>query len=69
MVPYGEKLRRQRRLLLQALGPNSVKSYHPLLEIQTTNLLKGILNNPEDSDALLNTYVAPIGSLYSETRC
>lgn len=35
--------------MLQALGANRIDAYHPLLEIQTHNLLQGMLNSPDDS--------------------
>ncbi|OJT07746.1 O-methylsterigmatocystin oxidoreductase [Trametes pubescens] len=56
LTPYGERLRRQRKLMLQALGANRVHEYHPLLEIQTHNLLQGILNSPDDSQNMLRRY-------------
>ncbi|KAI0826666.1 cytochrome P450 [Trametes gibbosa] len=56
LTPYGERLRRQRKLMLQALGQNRVHAYHPLLEIQTHNLLQGILNTPDDSQSIIRRY-------------
>ncbi|KAI0635121.1 cytochrome P450 [Trametes polyzona] len=56
LTPYGDRLRRQRKLMLQALGPNRVSAYHPLLEIQTHNLLQNILNSPEDSQGIIHRY-------------
>ncbi|OCH88011.1 cytochrome P450 [Obba rivulosa] len=45
---YGDQSRRQRRLMQQALGVNSIQTYKPLLEIETHELLKRILQEPED---------------------
>ncbi|KAI0324071.1 cytochrome P450 [Cubamyces sp. BRFM 1775] len=56
LTPYGDRLRRQRKLMLQALGQNRIQEYHPLLEIQTHNLLQGILNNPDDSQSIIRRY-------------
>ncbi|KAI0360725.1 cytochrome P450 [Trametes cingulata] len=56
LTPYGERLRRQRKLMLQALGQNRVHEYHPLLEIQTHNLLQGILNSPDESQSIIRRY-------------
>lgn len=42
--------------MLQALGANRVHEYHPLLEIQTHNLLQGILNAPDDSQNIIRRY-------------
>ena len=42
--------------MLQALGPNRVSAYHPLLEIQTHNLVQNILNSPEDSQGIIHRY-------------
>lgn len=56
LTPYGDRLRRQRKLMLQALGANRIHAYHPLLEIQTHNLLQGILNAPEDTVNLVRRY-------------
>lgn len=39
--------------MLQALGANRIHSYHPLLEIQTHNLLQGILNSPDQSQSII----------------
>ncbi|TFK93396.1 cytochrome P450 [Polyporus arcularius HHB13444] len=56
LTPYGDRLRRQRKLMLQALGASRIESYHPLLEIQTHNLLQGILNSPDDSASIIRRY-------------
>lgn len=56
LTPYGDRLRRQRKLMLQALGANRIDAYHPLLEIQTHNLLQGMLNSPDDSMSTIRRY-------------
>ncbi|EED77015.1 predicted protein, partial [Postia placenta Mad-698-R] len=43
---YGDKSRRQRRLMQQALGVNSIRAYQPLLEVETQDLLKRLLLDP-----------------------
>ncbi|KAI6129364.1 cytochrome P450 [Pisolithus croceorrhizus] len=45
-TPYGETSRRQRRLLQTALGPASIRNYHPLLELETKPFLRRLLENP-----------------------
>ncbi|OBZ78498.1 O-methylsterigmatocystin oxidoreductase [Grifola frondosa] len=45
---YGDMSRRQRRLMQQALGVSAIRTYQPLLEIETHALLKRILVEPED---------------------
>lgn len=42
---YGEKSRRQRRLMQKALGPGAIPAYHPLLEIETQALLRRLLDD------------------------
>ena len=44
---YGDKSRRQRRLMNSALGASAVHTYRPLLEIESLSLLKRILQDPE----------------------
>ena len=56
LTPYGDRLRRQRKLMLQALGANRIHAYHPLLQIQTHNLLQGLLESPDDSLDLVRRY-------------
>ncbi|RPD65443.1 cytochrome P450 [Lentinus tigrinus ALCF2SS1-7] len=56
LTPYGDRLRRQRKLMLQALGANRIESYHPLLEIQTHSLLKNILNSPDETISNIRRY-------------
>lgn len=45
-IPYGDQLRRQRRLMQAALGSSSIKHYHPLLELETKPFLRGLLEDP-----------------------
>ena len=45
---YGDKARRQRRLMVKALGPNAIPTYHPLLEIETQQLLKRLADDPKN---------------------
>lgn len=53
---YGDKSRRQRRLMQQALGTAAIRTYEPLLEIETASLLKRLLAEPEDYVANLQRY-------------
>ncbi|KIJ64011.1 hypothetical protein HYDPIDRAFT_175746 [Hydnomerulius pinastri MD-312] len=45
-TPYGDTSRRQRKLMQTALGPSSIKTYHPLLELETKPFLKRLLADP-----------------------
>lgn len=46
-TPSGEKSRRQRRLFQMALGNACMRSYHPLLELETRPFLRRLLEDPE----------------------
>ena len=48
---YGEKFRRQRRLLQKALGVAAVSSYESLLAAETYALLGRIIESPTAYDA------------------
>ena len=54
---YGDKSRRQRRLMLKALGPAAIPTYHPLLEIETHALLKRLLDEPKSYESHLKRCV------------
>ncbi|KAH8103320.1 cytochrome P450 [Cristinia sonorae] len=45
---YGDKMRRQRRLMQQALNPTAIRTYQPLLEIETHTLLRSIASDPKN---------------------
>ncbi|THH22534.1 hypothetical protein EUX98_g8161 [Antrodiella citrinella] len=45
---YGDKSRRQRRLMTQALNPTAIRTYQPLLEIETHTLLRAIATDPKN---------------------
>ena len=45
---YGDKSRRQRKLMTHALGTAAVRTYRPLLEIESLSLVKRILSEPKD---------------------
>ena len=53
---YGDKSRRQRKLMNSALGVNAVKTYRPLLEIESLSLLKRILQDPQNYLKCLRRY-------------
>ncbi|KAI0946483.1 hypothetical protein AcW1_009933 [Taiwanofungus camphoratus] len=57
---YGDKARRQRRLMQQALGVNSIRQYRPLLEIETLALLRRILVDPQDYIGNLRRYAGAL---------
>ena len=45
---YGDKSRRQRRLMNMALSASAVKTYRPLLANESLSLLRRILADPKD---------------------
>ena len=54
---YGDRSRRQRRLMVKALGPSAIPTYHPLLEIETQALLKRLVDEPMAYAAHIRRYV------------
>lgn len=54
---YGDKSRRQRRLMVKALGPSAIPTYHPLLEIETQALLNRLVDKPTEYEAHIRRYV------------
>ncbi|KAL4242334.1 cytochrome P450 family protein [Abortiporus biennis] len=53
---YGDKARRQRKLFTQALGATAVKTYHPLLEIQSHSLVRDIVRDPKNYQRYIRQY-------------
>ncbi|EED83855.1 predicted protein [Postia placenta Mad-698-R] len=53
---HGHKSRRQRRPMQHALAVNSIRAYQPLLEVETQDLLKRLLRDPEDYVGNLRRY-------------
>ncbi|KAI0637681.1 cytochrome P450 [Trametes polyzona] len=53
---YGEKSRRQRRLMQKALGQAAIPNYYPLLEAETQALLKRILEDPVNYEVHIRRY-------------
>ena len=41
-------MRRQRKLMQQALNPNAIKTYHPLVHNETHTLLRAISADPKN---------------------
>ena len=41
-------MRRQRKLMQQALNPNAIKTYHPLVHNETHSLLRAISADPKN---------------------
>ncbi|KAI0691505.1 cytochrome P450 [Cytidiella melzeri] len=56
MTPYGERFRRQRRLMTQALSANACKTYRPLLANESLTLIKRMLAEPDKYLAYLRWY-------------
>ncbi|RDX54448.1 cytochrome P450 [Lentinus brumalis] len=57
---YGDKARRQRRLMVKALGPNAIPAYHPLLEIETQQLLKRLADDPKNYETHIRRYAGTL---------
>ncbi|KAI0772523.1 cytochrome P450 [Trametes elegans] len=57
---YGDKSRRQRRLMQKALGPSAIPSYHPLLEIEAQALLKRFLDEPANFEGHIRRYAGSL---------
>ena len=45
---YGDQMRRSRKLMQQAFGTNAVRTYQPLLQIETHTLLRAIASDPKN---------------------
>jgi len=45
-TPYGERSKAQRRLILQALGPQAIPNYYPLIQKATHQFLGDLLKDP-----------------------
>ncbi|EIW62160.1 cytochrome P450 [Trametes versicolor FP-101664 SS1] len=57
---YGEKSRRQRRLMQKALGPGAIPAYHPLLEIETQALLRRLLDDSGNYESHIRRYAGSL---------
>ncbi|KAI0764993.1 cytochrome P450 [Fomes fomentarius] len=57
---YGDGARRQRRLMVKALGPSAIPTYHPLLEIETQALLNRLLDEPKEFEAHIRRYAGTL---------
>ncbi|OJT04437.1 O-methylsterigmatocystin oxidoreductase [Trametes pubescens] len=57
---YGDKSRRQRRLMQKALGPGAIPTYHPLLEIETHALLRRLLDDSGNYDSQIRRYAGSL---------
>ncbi|KAH9950732.1 cytochrome P450 [Amylocystis lapponica] len=57
---YGDKSRRYRRLMNQALSVAAVRTYQPLLEIETQQLLKRLLTHPDQFSANVARYAGTL---------
>lgn len=53
---YGDQMKRQRKLMHGAFGPANIPQYNPLLEIETTHLLRRLLQSPKDYISHLRRY-------------
>ncbi|KAJ7148780.1 cytochrome P450 [Mycena crocata] len=45
---YGDKSKRQRKLLTQAFGINVIPSYHPLIQVETRSFILRLVANPSN---------------------
>ncbi|RPD65433.1 cytochrome P450 [Lentinus tigrinus ALCF2SS1-6] len=57
---YGDKARRQRRLMVKALGPNAIPNYHTLLEVETQQLLKRLADDPKNYETHVRRYAGTL---------
>ncbi|KAH9894123.1 cytochrome P450 [Cubamyces lactineus] len=57
---YGDKSRRQRRLMQKALGPSAIPRYHSLLQIETQALLKRLLDDPANYEGHIRRYAGSL---------
>ena len=56
MTRYGDKSRRQRRLMTQALSVNACKAYRPLLANESLTLIRRMVSDPSKYLAYLRWY-------------
>lgn len=63
---YGDKARRQRKLMSSALSVAAVRTYRPLLEMESLLLLKRILSDPQDYLGYIRRYVLTPTHLLSD---
>lgn len=52
--------RRQRRLLTSALGASAVKTFRPLLQIESLSLVKHLLADPQDFAGYIRRYAGQL---------
>ncbi|KAG1736610.1 cytochrome P450 [Suillus paluster] len=45
-TPYGDRARRQRKLMQKAFGPAVIPTYHPLMQMETSPFLKRLVSSP-----------------------
>ncbi|OCH88152.1 cytochrome P450 [Obba rivulosa] len=60
---YGDRLRRQRALMERALGMMTIPTYHPLLEVETGNLLHQLVSSPGDYCQHITRYAGALSLL------
>ncbi|OCH88151.1 cytochrome P450 [Obba rivulosa] len=63
LISYGDKFRRQRSLMEQALGTSVIPTYYPLLEIGTCGLLHRLVTSPEEYDRHILRYAGALSLL------
>ena len=56
MTRYGDKSRRQRRLMTQALSANACKTYRPLLANESLTHIRRMVSDPSNYLAYLRWY-------------
>ncbi|EMD32752.1 hypothetical protein CERSUDRAFT_118480 [Gelatoporia subvermispora B] len=57
---YGDAHRRQRRLMQRALGAPCIRTYQPLLEVETRALLHRLVTSPEEYDRHILRYAGAL---------
>ncbi|OCH88130.1 cytochrome P450 [Obba rivulosa] len=57
---FGDAHRRQRRLIQRAMGAPCIRTYHPLLEVETRALLHRLVTSPEDYDRHILRYAGAL---------
>lgn len=55
-TPYGDRSRRQRRLMQSALGQLAIPRYHPLIEVETRLFLRRLLKDPSNYTKHIRLY-------------
>jgi cytochrome P450 len=49
--PYGDRFRKQRRLLNEYMNPQVLRRYYPLQELSTARLVRDVIKSPDALNA------------------